>query len=186
MLRQAQHDRREESESASRPVALQFGGGPVMADAPRDLRARPFDAATECRGYTRGNRSPYPPFLPNEANCNVGENVFMWHEENGLRRLQKNDNWLRFFRNRVWRLGDRRSVYVRGRETGAQQENGTTEMVAANNSSVSSDSARQPQHDRREETEAATGPVALQFGDGTAVTDRRYRRESLGRRLALT
>ena len=33
-----------------RHPALQFGGSPEMADAPRDLRARPFDAALNFQG----------------------------------------------------------------------------------------------------------------------------------------
>ena len=37
--------------------------------------------------------------LRNEAICNVEEIVFMRHGEKELRRLQKNDKWLRFFGN---------------------------------------------------------------------------------------
>ena len=52
-------------------------------------------------------RAPKTAFLPNEAICNVEEIVFMWHEENGLRGLQKNDKWLRFS-GREERRGARR------------------------------------------------------------------------------
>ena len=55
------------------------------------------EAALTARGY-RGRKAHTPPFLPNEASCNVEEIVFMCHGENGLRRLQKNDKWLRFSR----------------------------------------------------------------------------------------
>jgi hypothetical protein len=45
---------------------------------------------------TRAGRPYPPPILRNEAICNVGEIVFMRHGEKELRRLQKNDKWLRF------------------------------------------------------------------------------------------
>src|ERR1017187_3315777 len=94
-----------------------------------------------------GNDPPTPPFLPNEAICNVGETASISVGENGLCTLQKKDKWLRFFGNgerkrfldkagnpkgsrRTTGLGmtglgidrgDLRSDEVRGRETGAQQ-----------------------------------------------------------------
>ena len=53
----------------------------------------------------------YPPFLPNEASCNVGKCAFMWFGENGLRRLQKNDNWLRFLEFAM-KVGTRRRTWT--------------------------------------------------------------------------
>jgi hypothetical protein len=49
-------------------------------------------------GWRARRTYPTPPFLPNEASCNVEENAFIWLGEKQLRRLQKNDNWLRFCR----------------------------------------------------------------------------------------
>jgi len=56
-------------------------------------RAAPFGRrhdATPSRCYPRTSK------LRNEPKCNVEEIVFMWHGENRLGRLQKNDNWVRF------------------------------------------------------------------------------------------
>jgi hypothetical protein len=74
-----------------------YGAIPTRQASRPTIRTEHGDrTALSARGY-RGRKAHTPPFLPNEASCNVEEIVFMCHEENGLRRLQKNDNWLRFF-----------------------------------------------------------------------------------------
>jgi hypothetical protein len=73
--------------------------------------------------------TPTPPFLPNEASCNVEENTSISFGKKELYTLQKNDNWLRFSRNAEGKRfldkagmtglgidrGDLRSNEVRGR-----------------------------------------------------------------------
>ena len=53
-------------------------------------------------------RGPYPPILPNEASCNLGKwhCIYLWWSL--LCRLQKNDNWLRFWR--MWACGEDANV----------------------------------------------------------------------------
>jgi hypothetical protein len=75
-----------------------YGAIPTRQASRPTIRTEHGDrTALSARGY-RGRKAHTPPFLPNEASCNIEEIVFMWLVENGLRRLKKNDNWLRFSR----------------------------------------------------------------------------------------
>jgi hypothetical protein len=69
-----------------------------------------FGVVTARNRHAGGDPLP-PPVLPNEAICNVEEIVFMWHGDKQLRRLQKNDKWLRF------RNAHAQSHYPAGLET---------------------------------------------------------------------
>src|SRR5882724_11038937 len=99
--------RRYETLWASYPD-LEIGAGPRT-------RRRHGDRAPWLQ---RGGTGQKTRFLRNEPNCNVGQIAFIWLMESELDRLQKNDNWVRFF----GRKERPRSAPTerRGRETGAE------------------------------------------------------------------
>ena len=78
----------------------------------------------------------------------------MWHGEKELRRLQKNDKWLRFL-EKCDEEGSRASLLRQGFRRRSASYGGQDEGQA-----------------RGVATTAATGPVALQFGKSAATTER--------------